>query len=182
MALSAREIASSDIAHIASYWLSASDEYLIGMGADPSKMPTSTEWNDMLANQIATSYKEKNSFGTVWLDGEEPFGHCNINQIDFGNQASMHLHIWDSGNRKKGSGKKLVVESLKLFFEKFNLKKVICEPYSQNIAPHKTLEKLGFSFVKEYTTIPGSINFQQSVMQWEITLENFKEIYQWNPD
>ncbi len=178
--LTAREITTSDIPFIADYWLGASDKYLVSMGADPSKMPSREDWYSSLQRQIKTPYSEESSFGTIWLENEKAFGHCNINLIEFRNQAHMHLHVWNVENRRKGFGKQLVVESLKLFFEKFKLEKIVCEPYSENIAPHKTLEKIGFKFIKEYITIPGSINFEQSVKRWEITRERFKELAEWN--
>jgi len=38
------------------------------------------------------------------------------------------------------------------------------------------LEKVGFTFVREYTTIPGSLNFEQSVKQWSLLRTEFMEI------
>jgi len=39
------------------------------------------------------------------------------------------------------------------------------------------MEKLGFEFIKEYITVPGWINFEQSVKHWELTLEKFRKLY-----
>jgi hypothetical protein len=50
-----------------------------------------------------------------------------------------------------------------------------CEPYALNPAPNKTLEKLGFKFLKTYTTIPGWINFEQEVNLWELKNNIFKK-------
>jgi len=47
-----------------------------------------------------------------------------------------------------------------------------------NPAPHKTLEKAGFHLAKEYTTVPGSINFEQQVKQWLITRQAFISRYE----
>ena len=43
-----------------------------------------------------------------------------------------------------------------------------------NPAPNKTLARVGFEFVKEYVTVPGSINFEQPVNRWEMTREKYK--------
>ena len=84
------------------------------------------------------------------------------------------LEITVSGDtRKKGMGAQLLEMTIKLFFENLKLKKLCCEPYALNPAPNKTLEKVGFSFVKEYITVPGSINFEQPVKRWEMTREAY---------
>ena len=81
----------------------------------------------------------------------------------------MHLHIWKNNFREKGIGTELVKLTIPYFFEKLKLKRLLCEPYSKNPSPHKTIEKVGFRFVKEYITTPGWINFEQPVKQWMIT-------------
>jgi RimJ/RimL family protein N-acetyltransferase len=64
--------------------------------------------------------------------------------------------------------------TLPLFFERLQLKKLYCEPYALNSAPNKSLEKVGFEFIKEYITIPGSLNFEQPVKRWELSYEKFQ--------
>ena len=87
----------------------------------------------------------------------------------------MHLHLWNSKFRLKGVGTKMVNNSLPYFFNILKLKKIYSEPYALNPAPNKALEKIGFNFVKTYTTTPGSLNFEQTVNRWEMTLEDFIE-------
>jgi RimJ/RimL family protein N-acetyltransferase len=91
----------------------------------------------------------------------------------FGEQAYMHLHLWNSGFRQKGSGAILVQKSLPYFFENLKLKTLYCEPYTLNPAPNKTLEKIGFELVKTHVTIPGTLNFEQEVHLWKLTRENY---------
>jgi RimJ/RimL family protein N-acetyltransferase len=88
----------------------------------------------------------------------------------------MHLHLWKSKNRKKGIGTELVRKSIPFYFENFKIEKLICEPYALNPAPNKTLEKIGFEFIKKYRTIPGSLNFEQDVNRWELTKEKFESL------
>ena len=64
------------------------------------------------------------------------------------------------------------------YFKNLQLKKLICEPYALNPAPHKTLEKLGFQFEKEYVTVPGSINFEQPVKRWVLSFESYLSFFQ----
>ncbi len=172
--LSVREIQQSDIEPITQYWMSAAPAFLTGMGVDLSKMPSKEEWITMLSEQLAQSYPEKKSYCIIWQIDNKPIGHCNVNKIKFGEEAYMHLHMWNSDGRKKGMGTELVKMCLPYFFGNLKLKKIFSEPYALNPAPNKALEKAGFAFVKEYITIPGFLNFEQPVKLWEFTYEQYK--------
>lgn len=172
--ISVREIQTSDIELIIQYWLKADPAYLTGMGVGLSKMPSKKEWKTMLSEQLTHAYTEKKSYCTIWQYDHIAIGHCNLNKIKFGEDAFMHLHMWNSEFRKKGIGTELVKMSLPYFFENLELKKIYCEPYALNPAPNKTLEKAGFTFIKEYITIPGFLNFEQPVKCWELTYDQYK--------
>lgn len=169
-----REIQPKDINLLVAYWLNSDPDYLLGMGADPAKIPSEVEFRAMLHKQIDNPIDEKQSFALIWeLDGK-PVGHSNVNRITFGVEATMHLHLWYPDNRQKGLGSQLLIKSLPFYFEKLQIKKLICEPYALNPAPNKILKRIGFQFIKKYTTIPGSSNFEQEVNRYELTREDFK--------
>jgi len=172
--LSAREITKEDIELIASYWLSADKDFLAGMGADIGKIPSQGYWVEMLLQQLEQGYEEKKSYATIWEADGKAVGHCNINKIIFGSEAYMHLHLWNTDSRQKGMGAQLVKLSLPYFFGNCKLKTLYCEPYALNPAPNKTLEKTGFTFVREYVTTPGFLNFEQPVKLWEMSYDTFK--------
>lgn len=172
--LSVREIQQEDIEAIKDYWLHAEPAFLTGMGVDLNKMLTAEQWEEILTEQIKQPYSEKKSYCTMWLVDDKAIGHSNVNKIIFGQEAFMHLHIWRDEHRQKGIGTDLVKLSLALFFKNLNLEKISCEPYALNPAPNKTLKKLGFEFVKTYTTIPGFLNFEQPVNLWELSYEKYK--------
>jgi len=174
--LSVRIMTVDDVHHIVNYWQNASKEHLSKMGAMIEKMPSKENMTSFLKAQEKLPMNKKESFCTVWLMDNRPVGHCNVNTISFGEQATMHLHVWEPLKRNKGYGVQFVKKSLEYFFNDLNLQKVICEPYALNDAPNKTLEKVGFTFQKEYTTIPGSLNFEQSVKQWSLLKTKFTEI------
>ena len=171
-----REIEIKDIDLIADYWLESESDFLIGMGVDLNKLPTRSGLQKMLTEQINTSIINKKSYALIWELNGKQIGHSNINGIEFGIQATMHLHLWKSINRKKGIGAELVRKSIPFYFENFKIEKLICEPYALNPAPNKTLEKIGFEFIKKYRTIPGSLNFEQDVNRWELTKEKFESL------
>jgi RimJ/RimL family protein N-acetyltransferase len=172
--LSVREIQETDITPIVEYWLTADPAFLTAMGVDLDKMPPQEEWTSMLTEQLAQSYPEKKSYCIIWLADQKAIGHCNVNKIKFGEEAYMHLHMWNAKQRNKGFGAELVKISIPYFFENLGLKKIYSEPYALNPAPNKALENAGFSFIKKYITIPGFLNFEQAVNLWELTYEQYQ--------
>jgi len=174
--LSVREMQEEDIDRIISYWMNAAPAFLAGMGVDLAKIPPEEQWRKMLLDQIHQTMAEKQSYCIIWLVDSKPVGHSNVNKIIFGEEAYMHLHMWQSPLRKKGYGAELVRKTLPFFFNRLQLRKIYCEPYALNLAPNKTLERVGFSFLKTYLTTPGWLNFEQEVNRWELTREKFEEL------
>jgi RimJ/RimL family protein N-acetyltransferase len=174
--LSVREIQEGDINLITNYWLRADNTFLQGMGVDLNKMPAEKEWKAILSEPLGLPLKEKKSYCIIWQQDGMPIGHSNVNKIIFGEEAYMHLHLWKAGLRQNGSGAALVKMTLPYFFENLELKKLYCEPYALNPAPNKTLEKAGFTFVKEHITTPGWLNFEQPVNRWELSYDSFKSM------
>lgn len=171
---STHQLSRSDIPHVIDYWYNCTDEYLISLGADPDKFPSKDAFIEMLENQLSLSDKDKKGFAMIWNLNGVPIGHNNINQINYGKDAYMHLHIWKPELRIKGLGTSLLTQSIPHFFKKFDLNKIYCEPFADNPAPNKTLPKLGFTFEKSYFTTPGSINYEQKVNRWVLEKHNFK--------
>ncbi len=176
--LSVREIQKQDIPLITQYWLDSSPDFMQSMGVDMKKMLSKEQWHQMLSEQLNQPYTEKKSYCIIWQVDGKAIGHSNVNQIVFGKQAYMHLHLWNNSVRKKGMGTSLVKMTLHYFFKNLELKKIYCEPYALNPAPNKTLEKIGFTFTKRHTTIPGYLNFEQEVNLWELSHEQFQQIQQ----
>ena len=176
--LSIREITLPDIRLIADYWTTSDPEFMKSMGVDIDKIPPRNDLVEMLSRQIDQTYEEKQSYAIIWLIDGNPSGHSNINKIIFGEEASMHLHLWNGPNRKKGMGAELVRMTIPKFFANFKLNKLYCEPFALNEAPNRTMNKVGFDFVRRYKTIPGSLNFEQEVNRWELSREKFNLLFQ----
>jgi len=166
--LSVRPWQDGDIPSVINYFLDASEAYIRGLGADPEKLPIYDKWYEALSKEVELSASEQSYFYTIWMLGEQPVGHCNVNFIEYGQKAHMHLHLWKTDTRRSGLGTSFVKKSVPLFFDRFDLKLLICEPYAENPAPNKTLPRAGFSFVKKYHTTPGPINFPQDVCRYRI--------------
>lgn len=170
-----REIQPEDIQHIADYWLTASPDFLTGMGVDLKQLPTRLALTEMLEQQIKTDYRHKTSYALIWELNGIAVGHSNVNRICFGKSAYMHLHLWPSNKRKKGMGLKFVLQSIPFFFQHLQLQQLFCEPYALNPAPNKTLKKAGFQWIKSHVTIPGTLNFKQEVNTWLLTHEQYQQ-------
>jgi RimJ/RimL family protein N-acetyltransferase len=166
--LSVREIQEQDIELIASYWATAEPAFLTGMGVDMAKMPDKEGFIKYLTEQVQLPIPEKQSYCIIWQVDGRAIGHSNINKIIFGEEAYMHLHIWDPEIRKKGFGTEFIKLTVPYFFKNYELKTLYCEPYALNNAPNKTLIKAGFTFVKEYVTTPGWLNFEQPVKLYQM--------------
>ena len=168
MKISIREMKMHDIGLVVDYFINADADYLRGMGADKDKLPGKTVWIENLKNELEKPISNKEYHYLIWLLDDLPIGHSNINKIVYGKFANMHLHMWTSHIRGKGLGLRFVELSIPYYFKKFKLEKLICEPYTENIGPNRLLKKAGFSFIKEYYTTPGIINFYQSVNRYEL--------------
>lgn len=171
--LSVRELESRDIPALTSYWVDADDAHLLAMGVELGKMMSREQWEKMLAAQLHQAYADKQSYCIIWEQDGKAIGHSNVNKIVFGTSAYMHLHLWDKASRLQGRGSELVKMTLPYFFNNLQLAVLYCEPYALNLAPNKTLAKAGFSFVKEYTTTPGYLNFEQPVCLWQLEKADF---------
>ena len=175
--LSVRESDIDDFEKVIDYFLKSDKEFLTNMGVDISKLPSREEWLRILKADLSCDPENRHFFYVIWLLNDRVIGHSNINKIIFGEEAYMHLHLWEAHKRKKGIGSRLLKDTLPLYFNTYQLKNLYCEPSASNPAPNNTLKKLGFEFIKSYDTIPGWINSYQTVNRWYLTDKKFKLIY-----
>ena len=171
--IAVRESKPKDAELIVRYFHDATPEFLKGMGVDREKLPAAEEWIAKIHDNITRPMEEKEFFYVIWMFENKPIGHSNINKIVYGQEAYMHLHLWTPDRRHQGIGTSLVRLSLPYYFRNFKLNELFCEPHALNPAPNKTLERMGFEFVKEYETVPGWINFHQPVKRWRMTKNGF---------
>ena len=173
MNLSIKELDFSTTEVIVDYFINSDIEFLRGMGVEKSKLPKREDWINNLKSELKKPYKQKNLYYLIWMYGNQPVGHSNVNKIEHGQSATMHLHLWEKNSRKKGLGLNFVKLTMPYYFKNLQLEKLICEPYSKNVAPNKVLKKLGFKFIRAHKTIPGEICFHQTVNRYELTKNRF---------
>jgi RimJ/RimL family protein N-acetyltransferase len=159
---------SDDYERVLDYFFGSDAAFPRDMGVAPAKLSTRESWLGRLLPDLDRDDQEKQAYYLMWSDDGAPVGHCNLNRIKYGQEAYLHLHMWDREFRKAGLGTELVRRSLPMFIAKFALPRLYCEPHAENPAPNRVLTKLGFHLVKRYRTIPGIINFEQDVNQYVI--------------
>jgi RimJ/RimL family protein N-acetyltransferase len=174
MNISVREIKRDELHFIVDYFSNSDAHYLLAMGADKSKMISKKEWVQKLTTDFDKPINQKEFYYLLWLVDDKPVGHSNINKLEFGHSAYMHLHMWTDEKRKRGLGVEFVKQCIPVYFKKFQLEKLICEPYAENTAPNKVVKKAGFKFIKTHETVPGWISFKQFVHSYELTKKSFE--------
>jgi len=173
MSSTVREMTPADAARVVNYFINADADYLSGMGADKSKLPRRADWVNKIEEELGKPFEEKEIYYVIWQVDGKAIGHSNINNITFGKEAFMHLHIWEKQHRRFGSGLDLVKQSIPKYFKHFELEKLRCEPYAFNPAPTKVLEAAGFEYKDTYETTPSIICFPQQVKRYEMSKSQF---------
>ena len=166
-----RDMKPPEVESMIRYFLDADADFLDGMGVDPEKLPSASTWFELLAEDFARPIAQRQFYYLVWQAHGVPVGHCNINKIEFGQCAYMHLHIWREEHRRSGCATELLKPSIIQFFVRFELNELFCEPYALNPAPNKALPIAGFRLERTYETTPGWIAFHQPVNRWVLDRE-----------
>ena len=176
MKMNVREMLLEEAPLLIRYFLDSDDDFLVGMGIEPSKLPKEEDWLQILKEDFDRPINERHFYYLLWEIDGVPSGHCNVNSIDFGKTAIMHLHVWNPELRNSGCGTALVKSSIQQFFDKLQLEELLCQPFVDNPAPNKTLPKVGFQFVKTYEPTPGWINYPQKVNLYSLKREDWEKL------
>ena len=99
MALTAREMVSTEVDLIIEYFQNATPEYLETLGVDPTRLPPVDAWRDRLRRECNLPANQRATVLVIWLSDDRPIGFSTSNKIRFGEQANMHLHVTDPERR-----------------------------------------------------------------------------------
>jgi RimJ/RimL family protein N-acetyltransferase len=151
---------------IIDYFHDSSDDDLRRMGVDRALLSAREAWRDFYEYDWARPIRERLTYSLVWELDDEVVGFSSADQIGFGTQAFMHLHIVSPDNRRSGLGTQFVRQSAKVYFRALELQRLFSQPRALNVAPNRTLQRAGFRYVLNEHTTPGPINFPQVVTRW----------------
>ncbi|MBI3507598.1 MAG: GNAT family N-acetyltransferase [Proteobacteria bacterium] len=167
--LSLRPLARAELRLVPDYFHAQDAASLRAMGVDPARLPPKDEWTRRIEADADLPDREKATFYLGWLVDDRLAGHSNINAISYGEEAYVHLHLWTPELRGGGRGAALFKRSAQHFLERFQLKRLVCEPYAENPAPNRVLLKAGFRFLRRYRRMPvGVIGYEQDVNRYEL--------------
>ena len=163
----------SEVDVIIDYFHTSSRLILENLGVDKAKLPQRHLWHEAYRHEFSLPIDQRSSFHLIWLADKQPVGFSSADKIKLGEEAFMHLHITRSEKRRAGLGTILAKQSVRIYFETLKIRRLFCEPFAWNEAPHRTLARVGFSLVKTYETVPGPFNFYQPVIRWLLERPDF---------
>jgi RimJ/RimL family protein N-acetyltransferase len=148
------------------YFHGSSDSYLLKLGVERALLPSKDEWRAYYVEDFARPLVERESYHLAWeLDGRM-VGFSSVDGIEFGEQAFMHLHIVEEPRRRAGLGTEFVRLSVDEYFRTLELRRLFCQPNAYNVAPNRTLQRAGFTYVFTEEMQPSIINFPQPITRW----------------
>lgn len=169
MKLCVREMKLEETHIVINYFRQPTAEHLEIMGVDPSRLPDQARWRDFYVHEYSRPIEQRRTLVVLWQLDASPIGFSVADKIIYGQEAYMHLHIVSPEQRNAGRGTTCVRETVKIYFAALKLQRLFCEPNAFNIAPNRTLQSVGFKYVKTHNTVPGPINYHQAVTRWAMT-------------
>ena len=174
--LTVRPLASEDFDGFIAYFTRASQADAERMGLAIDKVPSPTQLRSDLEAMIKTPVDRLRSFVLAWcLDGKT-IGHSSLKDIVPGEFGSIHLHTWRADLRGKGYGPRLFCLSALDFYERFNLKQIICEPKADNPMANRMLQRIGFPLVSTHVAAGSELSVVCELNRYEI-LRDIAERY-----
>jgi hypothetical protein len=171
MELRVRSWVDDDIPDIVRYWMTISDDDAERMGCDLARFPSPEEYKRMLEEQLHASTETTTAFYSMWIVNEDTVGFASLKNIRFGIRGEMHLHMWDANQRGKGTGGRLFCMSAMNFFERFQVREIVCEPSATNPHPNRMLQKVGFPLIGSRVGRSSDISKEMLLNTYVITKE-----------
>ena len=145
--LTVRPLAREDFDGYIAYFTGASQADADRMGLAIDRVPSASRMHSDLEAMIASPVDRLRSFVLAWCIDGKTIGHSSLKDIVPGDFGSIHLHMWRADLRGRGYGLRLFCLSALDFYERFNLKRIICEPKADNPMANRVLQKIGFPLV-----------------------------------
>lgn len=158
-----------DVESVVRYWTEAPPEHLARMGVDPKRIPDAKLMRSGMRAALAIPESVRSAFTFIWEVDGRSVGAATLKRIEPGCRADIHLHMWESSDRRRGLGRFLFALSALEGMERFRLEKLACEPNARNEAPNGMLRKLGLPLVRTYRTSPSELTYEQEVNRYEMT-------------
>jgi RimJ/RimL family protein N-acetyltransferase len=169
--LTVRPLASEDLDGYIAYFTRPSKADAERMGLAIDRVPSANRLRSDLEIMIATPLDQLRSFVLAWCVDGKTIGHSSLKDIVPGEFGSMHLHMWRADLRGKGYGPRLFCLSALDFYERFNLRCIICEPKADNPMANRMLKKIGFPLVLTHVAASSELSVVCELNRYEILRE-----------
>jgi len=166
--LTVRPLAKEDFDGYIAYFTRPSKVDAERMGLAIDRVPSATRLRSDLETMLATPVDRVRSFVLAWCVDGETIGHSSLKDIVPGEIGSMHLHMWHADLRGKGYGPRLFCLSALDFFERFNLKRIMCEPKADNPMANRMLKKIGFPLVLTHVAASSELSVVCELNRYDI--------------
>jgi RimJ/RimL family protein N-acetyltransferase len=174
--LTVRPLASEDFDGFIAYFTRAFKADAERMGLAIDRVPPAAQMRSDLEGMIASPVDRLRSFVLAWcLDGKT-IGHSSLKDIVPGDVGSIHLHMWRGDLRGRGYGPRLFCLSALDFYERFNLRRIICEPKADNPMANRMLKKVGFPLLLTHVAAGSELSVVCELNRYEI-LRDIAERY-----
>jgi RimJ/RimL family protein N-acetyltransferase len=166
--LTVRPLASEDFDGYIAYFTRATKADAERMGLAIDRVPSAARMRSDLEVMMATPLDHLRTFVLAWYLNGETIGHSSLKDIVPGEFGSIHLHMWRADLRGKGYGPRLFCLSALDFYERFNLKRIICEPKADNPMANRMLKKIGFPLVLTHVAAGSELGVVCELNRYEI--------------
>src|SRR5215467_6850344 len=166
--LTVRPLAREDFDGFIAYFTRASQADAERMGLAIDKVPSPAQLRSDLEAMIATPVDRLRSFVLAWCIDGKTVGHSSLKDIVWGDVGSMHLHMWRADLRGKGYGPRLFCLSALDFYDRFNLKRIMCEPKADNPMANRMLQRIGFPLVLTHVAASSELSVVCELNRYEI--------------
>ena len=166
--LTVRPLAREDFDGFIAYFTGASQADAERMGLAIDRVPSASRMRSDLEAMIAAPVDRLRSFVLAWCIDGKTIGHSSLKDIVPGDFGSIHLHMWRPDLRGRGYGPWLFCLSALDFYERFNLKRIICEPKSDNPMANRVLQKIGFPLVLTHVGAGSELSVVCELNRYEI--------------
>lgn len=167
MLFSVRPMMKSELHIIANYLLGYGIQNAARMGLVDS-IPDAETLISANSLDYDRPVEKKRSFHLLWMINEKPVGFCSLLDIKYDDIASIHLHIYDETMRGRGFGGHLFCLSVIDLFDRFSLKRMICEPRAENEMPNRMLRKVGFLLRGKRFGVSSALSAPSNLNTYEI--------------
>jgi RimJ/RimL family protein N-acetyltransferase len=171
MDLSVRPLAPEDFDGFINYWLGLSQPEIERLGVAIDRVPSATQMRSDLEAMLAAPNDGMRSFVLAWCINGEAIGHSSLKDVVPAESGSIHLHMWRADLRGKGHGGPLFCLAAVEFYQRFKLKRIICEPKADNPSPNRLLQRIGFPLISTRVGRSSELSTICKLNRYEIVRE-----------